>query len=322
MIEVRNLTRLFGETVAVDHVSFGVQQGKVVGFLGPNGAGKTTTLRIITCFLPPTSGAARVDGHDVTTDSLAVRRVIGYLPETVPLYPEMRVREFLEYRARLKGVPRSKRRSRIDGILEKCQIADVARRIVGQLSRGYRQRVGIADALVGDPKLIILDEPTLGLDPNQIRETRKLIKELGHEHTVFLSTHILPEVEMVCDSVVVIHEGRIAAHGTLAELRQKLTAGGGRVLLEIKGPVEQIARSRGAINGVKDVRSHGADGGGHFVVETTGAVDVREEIFDRAARNGWKILEMHAAMATLEDIFTAITMGEGGRHSAGQGEQS
>ena len=322
MIEVRNLTRLFGETVAVDHASFEVVSGKVVGFLGPNGAGKTTTLRMLTCFLPPTSGEARVDGRDVTVDSLAVRRVIGYLPETVPLYPEMRVREFLEYRARLKGVPRSKRRSRIAGLLERCQIADVQRRIAGQLSRGYRQRVGIAEALIGDPKLVILDEPTVGLDPNQIRETRKLIKELGTDHTVFLSTHILPEVEMVCDSVIIIHEGRIAAQGAIEELRRKLVSGGGRLFLEMKGPADQIAHSLGAIAGGKTVRHHVAGGGGHFVVEITGAVDIREEVFDRAARNGWKILEMHASGATLEDIFTSVTMGDVANTSAGQGERS
>ena len=324
MIEVKQVTKVFGETVAVDHASFEVEQGRVVGFLGPNGAGKTTTLRILTCFMPPTSGSAVVDGHNVSTDSIAVRRVIGYLPETVPLYPEMRVREFLNYRARLKGVRRADRRKRVEDIIHRCRIDDVARRITGQLSRGYRQRVGIADALVGDPKIIILDEPTLGLDPNQIRETRKLIKDLGRDHTVLLSTHILPEVEMVCDEVVVIHEGRIAARGTLGELRQKLTADGGRIYLEVKGPVDEIRKSIAAITGVRNVQHQtDRDRLRRFVVETAGSADVREQIFDRAVRSGWKIVEMHTALATLEDIFTHITAGgRPGEHEAERGGPS
>jgi len=323
MIEIKKVTRLFGETMAVDNVSFHVAPGRVVGFLGPNGAGKTTTLRIVTCFLPPTLGTVIVDGHDVTVDSLAVRRVIGYLPETVPLYPEMRVREFLSYRARLKGVGWRQRRKRVEALMDKCNIREVSRRLTGQLSRGYRQRVGIADALVGDPKLVILDEPTLGLDPNQIRETRKLIKELGHEHTVLLSTHILPEVEMVCDEVVVIHEGRIAAQGTLAQLRQKLTGGSGRLVLDIKGPMDEVGRMLETITGVKAVSEHPTPEGGHFVLEPGGGVDVREEIFDRVSRAGWKLLEMHSAMVTLEDLFTHITMGDAAsRRSLGEGGRS
>lgn len=324
MIKVKNLTRVFGETVAVDHIAFEVQAGQVVGFLGPNGAGKTTTLRILTCFMPATSGEAVVDGHDVFADSLAVRKVVGYLPETVPLYPEMRVREFLSYRAKLKGVhKRSTRRKRISELLDRCRIRDVERRIVGQLSRGYRQRVGIADALVGDPKIVIMDEPTLGLDPNQIRETRKLIKELGTDHTILLSTHILPEVEMICDRVIIIHEGRIVASGTVDELRSKLTAGRSRLHLVTRGHAEEVRRSLGAITGVRGVRQQGTDADGRFVLETAGSADVREEVFDRAVRGGWKILEMHTELATLEDIFTHITIGDAGpqRSSKGKGRE-
>ena len=282
-------------------------------------------MRIITCFMPPTSGEVLVDGRDVTADSLAVRQIVGYLPETVPLYPEMRVRSFLDYRARLRGLKRSVRRRRIEELLDTCRIREVAGRIAGQLSRGYRQRVGIADALVGDPKIVILDEPTLGLDPNQIRETRRLIKQLGREHTVLLSTHILPEVEMVCDEVVVIHEGRIAAQGTLAELREKLTSGGGQLHLEIKGPLDQVRKSLAAITGVREVRQRSArsgDGTGRFTLETTGSADVREALFDRVTRSGWKILEMHTAMATLEDLFTHITMQDAGSGVAGGGGRS
>ena len=309
MIKVKNLTRLFGETVAVDRATFHVEEGQVVGFLGPNGAGKTTTLRILTCFLPATAGEATVNGHDVFWDSLAVRKSVGYLPETVPLYPEMRVAEFLNYRARLKGLSRSDRRRRVAEVLERCAIADVSRRLVGQLSRGYRQRVGIADALVGDPKVLIMDEPTVGLDPNQIRETRKLIKDLGRAHTILLSTHILPEVEMVCDSVIIIHQGAIAAQGNIAELRKQLSPGTGRLYLQVKGPADQVERSLGAIGGVRRVVRHTEQGEESFILDTS-AADVREEVFDRIARSGWKLLEMHTEMATLEDIFVRLTMSE------------
>src|SRR5262245_61656472 len=218
MIEVSNLTKFFGPVVAVDHVQFEVDRGEIVGFLGPNGAGKTTTMRILTTYLPATSGIAKIAGHDVMTESMAVRRHLGYLPESVPLYPEMRVEEYLDYRAKLKGVERKERQQRIDYCLERCRIREVRRRLCGTLSKGYRQRVGLADTMLHDPHILILDEPTVGLDPVQRRETLALIKELGHSHTIMLSTHILAEVEAICERVIIINVGRIGIAKKLSEL--------------------------------------------------------------------------------------------------------
>jgi ABC-2 type transport system ATP-binding protein len=221
MIVVEHLTKYYGEYPAVRDVNFEVSKGRVVGFLGPNGAGKSTTMRILAGFLTATGGRATVAGHDVFADPIAVRRRIGYMPESCPLYPELRVNEYLKFRAGLKGLGWSARRQRIDYVIERCWLTDVRRQLVGTLSKGYRQRVGLADALLADPPVLILDEPTAGLDPAQIRETRKLIRELGTQHTMLLSTHILSEVEMTCDSVVVIYQGRVVEDGTLADVRQK-----------------------------------------------------------------------------------------------------
>ena len=224
-IEVEGLTKWFGPTLAVDGISFEIEPGEVVGFLGPNGAGKTTTLRILTCFIPASTGVARVAGHDVFRESSLVRRKIGYLPENVPLYKEMRVREYLEYRAALKRVPRIDRRRRIREALELIRIEDHADRIIGHLSKGYRQRVGLADTLVHDPEVLILDEPTVGLDPNQVREVRDLVKDLAQRRTVLFSTHVIPWVEAVCERVIVIDRGRIAADGRISELSAGLDGG-------------------------------------------------------------------------------------------------
>ena len=221
MIVVEHLTKYYGEYPAVRDVSFEVPRGRVVGFLGPNGAGKSTTMRILAGFLTATGGRASIAGHDVFADPIAVRRRIGYMPESCPLYPELRVSEYLKFRAGLKGLGWSARRKRIDYVVERCWLTDVRRQLIGTLSKGYRQRVGLADALLADPPVLILDEPTAGLDPAQIRETRKLIRELGTQHTMLLSTHILSEVEMTCDSVVVIYQGRVVEDGTLADVRQK-----------------------------------------------------------------------------------------------------
>jgi ABC-2 type transport system ATP-binding protein len=215
VIQLRDLTKVYPETVAVDQISFRVPHGEVVGFLGPNGAGKTTTLKILTCFMPATSGHAEVNGYDIYTQSMGVRRSIGYLPENNALYEEMGVREYLRFRSALKGVPWSQRRSRVARSLELCGLGNMARRSIGQLSKGYRQRVGLADTLVGDPPVLILDEPTVGLDPRQIVEVRELIKRLAKEKTILLSTHYLPEVEQICDRVVIIHQGRIALDDSL-----------------------------------------------------------------------------------------------------------
>ena len=221
MIVVEHLTKYYGEYPAIRDVSFEVPRGRVVGFLGPNGAGKSTTMRILAGFLTATGGRASIAGHDVFADPIAVRRNIGYMPESCPLYPELRVSEYLKFRAGLKGLGWSARRKRIDYVIERCWLTDVRRQLIGTLSKGYRQRVGLADALLADPPVLILDEPTAGLDPAQIRETRKLIRELGTQHTMLLSTHILSEVEMTCDSVVVIYQGRVVEDGTLADVRQK-----------------------------------------------------------------------------------------------------
>src|SRR5271156_5926913 len=218
MIEVSNLTKRYAGRTAVSDISFSVARGEIVGLLGPNGAGKSTTMRILSCFMPATSGAARVAGFDVFHQSDEVRRRIGFMPENNPLYPEMRVREYLKFRARLKGLGWRRSRERVDTVMEQCGLTDVQKRIIGQLSKGYRQRVGLADALVHEPELIILDEPTIGLDPNQIRSVRQLIKQLGRHHTVLISTHILPEVEMTCGRVLILHEGRILAADKLETL--------------------------------------------------------------------------------------------------------
>src|SRR5437016_8525076 len=239
VISVSQLTKVYGQTLAVDRISFDVAKGQIVGFLGPNGAGKSTTLRMLTCYLPPTSGGATVNGFDIFHQSQQVRENLGYLPENVPLYTEMKVEEYLDFRGQLRKMPRPERRKRIDYVLEKCWLGNVRRRTIGHLSKGYRQRVGLADSLLHNPAVLILDEPTVGLDPTQIRETRKLVKELGGDHTVMLSTHILPEVEAVCDRAIIIAGGKIVAQGTPEELRasRQMEA---RVMVECRGPARDV----------------------------------------------------------------------------------
>ncbi len=256
MIDVEQLTKRYGAFRAVDRLTFSVGRGEIVGFLGPNGAGKTTTMRILTTFLPPTSGRARLAGHDVLDEPLEVRSNVGYLPENVPLYPEMRVREYLAFRARLKDVPLSKRRVAIDGVLGACRLREVETRIIGQLSKGYRQRVGLAEALVHDPDILILDEPTVGLDPIQIREVRALIRELGQRHTILLSTHIMQEVEAVCGRVLMIVSGRIALDDKLDHVRSEVAI----VLEVVGGPVDTIRRALETTDGVARVVSRRTEG--------------------------------------------------------------
>ena len=320
MIEVKGITKRFGPTLAVDDLSFSIAKGEVVGFLGPNGAGKTTTMRILTCFMPATSGKATVDGFDVFTQSLEVRQRIGYMPENTPLYPEMRVSEYLNFRARLKGVPYTERRKKIGYRLDQCGIADVQHRIIGQLSKGYRQRVGLAEALLHDPKVLILDEPTIGLDPNQIRQTRQLIRDLGKNHTVILSTHILPEVSMVCDSIIIINRGRVVAKGTQAELVEQVFPAA-RVEVEVAGPAEAIASSLKTLPGVTSVEAIGVeaigvkaagagDGASRFVVESPRGRDVRGELVRLVAGRGWELLELHQVGLSLEEVFIRVVAGE------------
>ncbi|MCY2955316.1 MAG: ATP-binding cassette domain-containing protein [Planctomycetota bacterium] len=310
MISVSQLTKVFGQTLAVDRISFDVAEGQIVGFLGPNGAGKSTTLRMLTCYLPPTSGTATVGGFDIFHQSQAVRQKVGYLPESCPLYTEMKVEEYLDFRGQLRGLDREQRKQRIGYVLDRCWLTNVRRRMIGHLSKGYRQRVGLADSLLHNPPVLILDEPTIGLDPTQIRETRKLIKELGGKHTVILSTHILPEVEAVCDRAIVIAGGRIVAQGTPDELRasRRMQA---RVLVECKAPAEELQMALQRVSGVREVEVM-PDGSGdkHYVVAALRAkdgYDVREEAARTVIQHGWPLREVRLEHATLEEFFVQVT---------------
>jgi ABC-2 type transport system ATP-binding protein len=310
MIEVDRLTKYYGPVPAIQDVSFSVEKGTVVGFLGPNGAGKTTTMRILSCFMPASSGAARVAGYDVFEQSLEVRRRIGYLPENVPLYGDMTVSAYLDFVADVKGLSRAERRRRVGEVMARCLVEDVQGRLIGRLSKGYRQRVGLAQALVADPDVLILDEPTIGLDPKQIIQIRSLIKSLAGAHTVILSTHILPEVSMVCEGVIIINRGRIVASGPLDRLMDELSPVS-RVQLQVEGPAELVGASLRALPGVTRVESRGVtDGVGTFVVEADRARDVRRELFQLVAQQRWGLLELRALGLSLEEIFLRAVAGE------------
>jgi ABC-2 type transport system ATP-binding protein len=310
MIEVDRLTKRYGPVPAIQDVSFAVEKGQIVGFLGPNGAGKTTTMRILSCFMPASSGTARVAGYDVFEHSLEVRRRIGYLPENVPLYGDMTVAAYLDFVANVKGLGRSERRRRVGEVLERCQIPDVRERLIGRLSKGYRQRVGLAQALIADPEVLILDEPTIGLDPKQIVGIRQLIKSLAGAHTVILSTHILPEVSMVCEGVIIINRGRVVASGPLDRLMQEL-APVARIQVQIEGPADLVAQSIRALPGGQRVETRGVvDGVGTFVLEADRARDVRREVAQLAAQQRWGLLELRALDLSLEDVFIRIVAGE------------
>jgi ABC-2 type transport system ATP-binding protein len=310
MIDVKNLTKWYGRVLAVDSISFHVEKGMVVGFLGPNGAGKSTTLRILTCYLPATSGTATVAGHDVFTESLEVRRSVGYMPESVPLYPEMRVREYLTFRAALRDIPARRRKVEVDRVAERCWLSkpdDVMRRRVGELSRGYKQRVGLADVLLHGPPVLVLDEPTLGLDPAQRRSMRELIHELGEQHTVLLSSHILAEVEQTCGHLIIIAAGRIAATGTPAELRRKVI-GPSRVIAEIKGDGgEQLAAAVRALPPVRQVEQRRAGNWTRLLIQGDAGADLRTDVFRLANENGWELRELRREVGSLEDFFVQIT---------------
>ena len=310
MIEVERLTKRYGPVTAIRDVSFSVAPGQIVGFLGPNGAGKSTTMRILSCFMPASSGTARVAGHDVFRESLEVRRRIGYLPESVPLYTEMRVAPYLDFVAEVKGVSRSDRRRRVADVMDRCLVADVQNRLIGTLSKGYRQRVGLAQALVSDPEVLILDEPTIGLDPRQITEIRSLIKSLAGQHTVILSTHILPEVSMVCSGVIIINKGSVVAQGPIDSLVEQVfpTA---RVEVEIVGPPPAVRDRIRSIAGVLSVEDQMVgNGAARYVVETARGRDVRAEIFKLAAQQHWDLLELRRVGMTLEEVFIRIVAGE------------
>lgn len=308
MIEIKDLTKKFGEAKALDGVSFSVKKGEVLGFLGPNGAGKSTTMKIITAFIAPTSGSVEVGGMDVADNSLEVRKKIGYLPENVPLYEDMRVLDYLKFIAEIRGLGRGEARERIEKMVEICGLKKVVRKNIGELSKGYRQRVGLAQAMVHDPEILVLDEPTTGLDPNQIAEIRRLIKELGKDKTVILSTHILPEVSATCSRVIIINEGKIAAEGTPKELSEKLK-GKNIVYAKIKGPKDEVLAELGDMENVESAKQTDKESDDIFGYEIAakGDADIREYLFLAVARRGWSVLESRVKEISLEEVFRELT---------------
>jgi ABC-2 type transport system ATP-binding protein len=310
MIQVDNLTKRYGPVTAIHDVSFSVDKGRIVGFLGPNGAGKSTTMKILSCFMPATGGTARVAGYDVFSQSLEVRRRIGYLPESAPLYPDLSVASYLDFVAEIKGVGRAERRGRVADVMERCFVTDMQNRLIGKLSKGYRQRVGLAQALLGDPEVLILDEPTIGLDPRQIAEIRALIRSLAGQHTVILSTHILPEVSMVCDGIVIINHGRIVAQGTESELVQQVfpTA---RIEVRVTNASGDVGGALRAVPGVVAVEPLAArDGSVGFVVESERDRDVRGDLVRLVTGKNWALQELHQVGMSLEEVFIRVVAGE------------
>ena len=315
MIKVEGLTKRYGRTTAVRNISFEVEKGEIVGFLGPNGAGKTTTMRILTGFLPPTEGTASVGGMDVQEQPIEVKRRIGYLPESPPVYPEMTVRDYLEFVARLKGIASADVSSRVDSVIDRCSIGEVKGKLNGQLSKGYKQRVGLAQALIHNPDVLILDEPTAGLDPKQIIEVRELIRELGGEHTIILSTHILPEVSTTCGRVIIINDGKIEASDTPQNLTARLQ-GHDSVWVEVDGPAEEVEAKIQGIQGVENVsRKTGQAGRSAWEVETGKDPAIRTELARAVIESGWGLYEVRSVGLSLEDIFLKLT---GAESEAGQ----
>ena len=320
MIQVEQLTKRYGPVTAIEDVTFGVEKGQIVGFLGPNGAGKSTTMKILSCFMPASSGTARVAGFDVFSQSLEVRRRIGYLPENAPLYPDLPVATYLDFVAEIKGIPRSARKARVADVMDRCFVSEMQRRLIGKLSKGYRQRVGIAQALLGDPEVLILDEPTIGLDPRQIAEIRALIRSLAGQHTVILSTHILPEVSMVCDGVIIINRGRIVAQGTESELVAQVfpTA---RIELRVRDVRDDVAAALRAVAGVSAVQPLQArDGSAAFVIESPRGRDVSGELVKLVTSRGWDLRELRQIGMSLEDVFLRVVAGEETQEASASGE--
>lgn len=310
MIEVEHVTKRYGGRTAVRDLCFSIEQGEVVGFLGPNGAGKTTTMRMLTCFLPPTGGSMSVAGFDTLRDSLEVRRRVGYMPENVPLYLDMRVNEYLRYRAKLKGVHGRRVGTRLDHVLATCGLEDARGRILGQLSKGYRQRVGLADALIHEPEVLILDEPSLGLDPNQIRHMRTLIRGLADQYTVLLSSHILPEVETVCERVLIINHGRLVASDSPHNLLGRMH-GNIHIVTEAIGPPAEVRRALEAIDGIERVEVQQVGTWSRFQCECAKGTDLREQVFATVRQGGWRMRELSASQGNLEDVFVAMTAAGG-----------
>ncbi|MDB2673378.1 ABC transporter ATP-binding protein [Akkermansiaceae bacterium] len=307
MIEISSLSKSYGRHKAVDQISFEVTRGEIVGFLGPNGAGKSTTLKMLTGFLPPTSGAARIAGKDIFRESLEVRKKIGYMPENVPLYTDMRVKEYLRFRGGLRGLSGSRLRKRMGEVMETCGLTHVRRKMIKTLSKGYRQRVGLADALIHEPDLLILDEPTNGLDPNQIRAIRRLIKNLGEKHTILISTHILSEVEMTCNKVVIIDEGKIKAADTPGNLVSSMRRAG-RVTVELQAPKSEVEENISEFEEVTRVVGESLqDGWYRFTVFAAPKTDTRLKIGRLAAANKWPLRSLSRRIGTLEEVFIELT---------------
>jgi ABC-2 type transport system ATP-binding protein len=307
MIEVESLTKRYGRATAVDGISFRVEKGEILGFLGPNGAGKTTTMRILTCYLPPTEGTARVGGYDVFSQPMEVKRRVGYLPESPPLYPDMTVEDYLGFCAKIKGVPSKQRQTRVAEAIEKCWAADVRSKLIGKLSKGYRQRVGLAQAILHNPDVLILDEPTAGLDPKQIIETRELIRGLGGDHTVILSTHILPEVSMTCGRVLIINKGRVVAEGSPESLTRRLT-GAGTLRLEALGEETALVETARGVPGVLAAKVQGGHDGAVVIdVEAEAGIDVRAELARAVVGAGHGLLGLQQLGMSLEEIFLHLT---------------
>src|SRR5580698_10384441 len=313
MIKVEGLTKRYARKIAVDNISFEVQKGQIVGFLGPNGAGKTTTMRILTCFLPPSEGTATVAGFDVLDQPMEVKKRIGYLPETPPVYPEMEVHEYLTFVGKLKGMSGASLASRVTEVAERCAIADVRNKLIGKLSKGYRQRVGLAQAIIHNPDVLILDEPTAGLDPKQINETRDLIKSLAGDHTIILSTHILPEVEQTCEQVIILSKGKIVATDSVSNLQQRARTGES-VLVEVAGrngslDPAAVQRKLQQVPGVSRVVPK-ADGQKRVIFEVEATKAVRGDVARAVVESGWDLNELRPTALSLEEIFLQLTGSE------------
>jgi ABC-2 type transport system ATP-binding protein len=311
MIEAKNLTKRYGETIAVDNVSFVVNQGEIVGLLGPNGAGKTTTMRLLTCYLPADSGTALMAGKDVREHSLEVRRSIGYLPEDNPLYTDMKVVDYLRFIGSLRHLGRKQLRPKLREMIEVCGLEAVINKSIGALSKGFCQRVGLAQTMIHDPDVLILDEPTVGLDPNQIVEIRELIKRIGERKTVILSSHILPEVAATCKRIIIMNNGRIVGSGTPEEMTSR-ARGGGVITLTVRGPKEAVKEKLSALSKIKsfEVKEELGDERTGFEVISSGEADLSEDLFRMAVENGWTLSELHQEKVSLEDVFQQLTLKE------------
>ncbi len=313
-IEVENLSKFYGPARGIENVSFSVKKGEIMGFLGPNGSGKTTTMRILTCFFPPTGGTARICGTDILNDSFSVRQKIGYLPENVPLYMDMPVFSYLNFFAEIKGIPSRLKKNKVDEVIQRCELQSVSHRLIRKLSKGFRQRVGIAQALLNDPEVLILDEPTVGLDPKQIIDIRSLIKGLGGSQTVILSTHILPEVSMTCDRVIIMHQGKLIAVDTPSNLTKRLQQTP-KIMLKAEGPAGDIIKSIGSIEGITSIeRIEPGSGkhGGFYEIETEENADLINEIAKSVYENSWKLKEIRPVDMSLEEIFIKVVTEEEG----------